>query len=713
MGRFSVHAGGHPCAGLEQTDQRSTAPMPVDTLLAMSATAATPKSPNDAQSQTLPSICDSPVALSPGSSPTTLINNALSGDPATASAAYKGPSVYCSASFISSAVLSLAQKLVLPIVNVVHDVSRHYSQELYLRMTGTRNRVRYYRHLVDIANSYEQWAAAGYMLDRYEGSEVWKHTKESPHYDYKLINDRLKRLQLFRNGGLTADLMRTLRSSLTRSIGDMGNPHLYGNTHVGTKVLIEDYINEVTKQLNFIGDNVNEVTTPVKIEYFTDMQKSFGRTALLLSGGATFGLVHIGTIKALYEMRLLPRIITGASCGAIIAAAVCTNLDEELHKILDPEVLNIDVFETPREQGNILFRIVRLLKHGVLFDVEVITESMRCNLGDITFQEAFNRSRRILNITVSSSTNYEMPRLLNYLTAPNVLVWSAVAASCAVPFIYRSAPLMAKDKSGATKPWNPSGHRWIDGSVESDLPMQRISELFGVNHFIVAQVNPHVIPFMSWSNRAPSAFTSFVVQLGQLTQKELLHRLTQLDDLGIQDSYLSRIKSIICQKYWGDITIVPHLPWRKFARVLSNPTVDMVIDYTIDGERAIWPQIAIMRNHLQIELCLNQNILDLRERKFDKPVPKAPSPTDSVVAVEPRPTFSFGAPLVHSKTMQELRDFPEERASTAILQRASTSKLTSSNVVNLGADLTNETHGIGVRRNIRSSSDMRGMKTFD
>ncbi|KAH6576610.1 hypothetical protein BASA62_001304 [Batrachochytrium salamandrivorans] len=138
--------------------------MPVDTLLAMSATAATPKSPNDAQSQTLPSICDSPVALSPASSPTTLINNALSGDPATASAAYKGPSVYCSASFISSAVLSLAQKLVLPIVNVVHDVSRHYSQELYLRMTGTRNRVRYYRHLVDIANSYEQWAAAGYML---------------------------------------------------------------------------------------------------------------------------------------------------------------------------------------------------------------------------------------------------------------------------------------------------------------------------------------------------------------------------------------------------------------------------------------------------------------------------------------------------------------------------------------------------------------------
>lgn len=89
-----------------------------------------------------------------------------------------------------------------------------------------------------------------------------------------------------------------------------------------------------------------------------------------------------------------------------------------------------------------------------------------------------------------------MPRLLNYLTAPNVLIWSAVAASCAIPGVYRSSPLMFKDKNGAIGTWNPSGHKWIDGSVENDLPMARISELFGVNHFIVAQVNPHVLPAM-------------------------------------------------------------------------------------------------------------------------------------------------------------------------------------------------------------------------
>lgn len=32
---------------------------------------------------------------------------------------------------------------------------------------------------------------------------------------------------------------------------------------------------------------------------------------------------------------------------------------------------------------------------------------------------------------------------------------------------------------------------YSDGSLENDLPMQQLSELFNVNHFIISQVNPH------------------------------------------------------------------------------------------------------------------------------------------------------------------------------------------------------------------------------
>ena len=33
---------------------------------------------------------------------------------------------------------------------------------------------------------------------------------------------------------------------------------------------------------------------------------------------------------------------------------------------------------------------------------------------------------------------------------------------------------------------------YTDGSIESDLPMQQLSELFNVNHFIVSQVGSYI-----------------------------------------------------------------------------------------------------------------------------------------------------------------------------------------------------------------------------
>ena len=57
----------------------------------------------------------------------------------------------------------------------------------------------------------------------------------------------------------------------------------------------------------------------------------------------------------------------------------------------------------------------------------------KCIIGNYTFQEAFDRSGRILNITVAPVNNFDPPRLLNYLTAPHVCVWSASVASCAIP----------------------------------------------------------------------------------------------------------------------------------------------------------------------------------------------------------------------------------------------------------------------------------------
>lgn len=57
---------------------------------------------------------------------------------------------------------------------------------------------------------------------------------------------------------------------------------------------------------------------------------------------------------------------------------------------------------------------------------------------------------------------------------------------------------------------------YSDGSLENDLPMQQLSELFNVNHFIVSQVNPHsaILSSMAlkasvWSNPVYGALVGY------------------------------------------------------------------------------------------------------------------------------------------------------------------------------------------------------------
>lgn len=243
----------------------------------------------------------------------------------------------------------------------------------------------------------------------------------------------------------------------------------------------------------------------------------------------------------------------------------------------------MQALESAEEEGSLLVKLNRFIKHGVFFDVEVLKKSIRENIGDVTFQEAYNRTRRILNITVSSSTKYEMPRLLNYLTAPDVLIWSAVCASCAIPFIYKSAPLVSRDASGNTV---SSGHLWIDGSVENDLPMTRLSEMLNVNHFIVSQVNPHVAPILS-RIRDPNK-SSWLSTAFRLATSEVQHRISQLIELDIFPTTLHHFNNILAQKYHGDITIVPDLRLQDYAQLISNPTRESLWDAILRGERATW-----------------------------------------------------------------------------------------------------------------------------
>ena len=474
-------------------------------------------------------------------------------------------------------------------------------------------------------------------LDDIEENNEWKLILDSSDYDVPLVQARLRQLD---DARLSCDVGRMLflvRTALTRDLGLMGNIRMYKHSHIGTKDLIERYITSALETLDALLDisakaKCDGMESKYILEQVLSSRQAFGRSALLLSGGATFGMNHIGVLKALWEAKLLPRIISGASAGSIVCAVVCTRVDEEIPSLLDTFCDgDLAVFDEEGNKEGLLRKAARFLTHGALWDINHLTRVMKDLLGDMTFQEAYNRTRKILNICVSSASLYELPRLLNYITAPNVLIWSAVAASCSVPFIYTAAALLAKDpKTGEPVPWNPSPQRWIDGSVDNDIPMTRLAEMFNVNHFIVSQVNPHVVPFLikdedaieeevrqstSTGLTGPTWLNTF----SHLAKGEALHRMHTLADMGIFPNVLTKTISVLSQKYSGDITIFPEISYADFPRMLSNPTKAFMQQAMLSGERATWPRLSVIKNHCAIELALDDAVQKLRARVVFSP----------------------------------------------------------------------------------------------
>ncbi|KAL8670212.1 MAG: hypothetical protein Q9168_005234 [Polycauliona sp. 1 TL-2023] len=486
------------------------------------------------------------------------------------------------------------------------------------------------------SSSATEWQTTATELDLLEGNDDWKSLDDSPDYDAPLVLARLKQLNEARISCDVGRMLFLIRTSLTRNLGDMGNIRLYKHSLVGTKDLIERYISSALATLDALLDvsekcKCDGLESKYILEQVLFSRQAFGRSALLLSGGATFGMNHIGVLKVLWEARLLPRIISGASAGSIVCAVLCSRTDEEIPEVLENFCHgDLAVFEEEGNEQGLLGKAARFLKFGAMFDISHLTRVMKDLLGDMTFQESYNRTRKILNICVSSASLYELPRLLNYITAPNVLIWSAVAASCSVPLVFSAATILAKDpKTGQAVPWNPSPQRWIDGSVDNDLPMTRLAEMFNVNHFIVSQVNPHVVPFLlkeedtitqqaQHSASIPSG-PSWLHTATHLAKDEALHRMRTMAEIGIFPNALTKAISVLSQKYSGDITIFPEISYNDFPRMLSNPTPELMTNAMLCGERATWPKLSRIRNHCAIELALDDAVQKLRARVVFSP----------------------------------------------------------------------------------------------
>ena len=93
----------------------------------------------------------------------------------------------------------------------------------------------------------------------------------------------------------------------------------------------------------------------------------------------------------------------------------------------------------------------------------------------------------------------------------------------------KPAKLKTKDSNGKIEDFEVDGVEWIDGSVQADLPFQRISTLFNVSNFVVCQTNFHVVPFLNKEQITKSAYQS----LFQTIEWDIRSRALKLSGLGL------------------------------------------------------------------------------------------------------------------------------------------------------------------------------------
>ena len=196
-----------------------------------------------------------------------------------------------------------------------------------------------------------------------------------------------------------------------------------------------------------------------------------------------------------------------------------------------------------------------------------------------------------------------------------MLVEYAAQASCAVPGLFPPVALQARRSDGRQVPYM-STETWIDGTVHGDLPRERLARLHNINQTIVSQANPHVIPFITHrKQRGVKAFGKQVVSsLIHTGSAELLDIGRHLFDKTPLSPVLAQAHAVAAQSYLGDINI--HYPFRPAAylTVISNPTLQGLADYIRAGEKAAWPQIAMIRDLTRISRVFPECIAVIRSR---------------------------------------------------------------------------------------------------
>ena len=198
-----------------------------------------------------------------------------------------------------------------------------------------------------------------------------------------------------RAGGNLHHLVFYLHEGVHGNMGGMGASSLYGHARFGTKTLITEYIHELVAAIEDVARADEEIISfSEKTTLFERLSSCFGQSALMFSGAGSLGPFHLGVARALFEQGLLPTVLSGASAGSFVCAVIGPTRRRAADYMFSDEIYQ------PYSALTSAPRPGRQMKENLLVE---LVESL---IPDLTFEEAFERSGRKINISVSPSKTY-------------------------------------------------------------------------------------------------------------------------------------------------------------------------------------------------------------------------------------------------------------------------------------------------------------------
>ncbi|CAH03033.1 bifunctional triglyceride lipase/lysophosphatidylethanolamine acyltransferase [Kluyveromyces lactis] len=564
-------------------------------------------------------------------------------------------------------LLNNVPKTVWDILHVVTDIYMFWWRK-FMDKVRPRSRTMYREAVAGLygCDDYEEWYEKASLVDELTGVDLWRRNFFSKRFDFEAVLEQYAALM----ESLEEDDFETVKSRFTntgptmlRNFAGIVDKRLFTKSLVGTKLLIEQYLDKVVDTLYLLTAHPEVVQRT----FFQRCKLSLGATALALQGGSLFGLFHLGVLKGLLDRNLLPNIINGTSMGACVASMACCLSDGELEDLLtgnrlvstikrDTALMKECGYGNIDEHFNIGTLVENVVHNGYSKDVYLFIKFIQKSvIGDLTFEEAFQRTGKVLNIVVHPTNKNICPNLLNYVTTPNVLISSAIDCSFGTNTISKNTWLLGKNienkivdyldrKEPHYQELKFSAPQYVQDSSQLEAPYTRLTELFNVNNFIVSLARPYLAPlalndlkhdirtseyyyYKRFPYIDPGSYSpmqlSKVTKLEPLAFKfkyhlerkmkhiltmELKHRVEIMDSLGLLSNWIKRIAiDEKTPRSATEVAIVPHMNSLSVSRIIEG-RLDNINYWMKCGQESTWPVISLVKTRCAVEFTLDDII---------------------------------------------------------------------------------------------------------